>query len=463
MHDEMRRNMRRVFWLFVLLFALAAGYLVKLAVFDARAVASHPYNQRLGMADADRRPGKVLDHNGIVLAESVPCDSGFLREYPYGRAFSHILGTRLSKTGAEAKYNFDLQTLDMEAWQRLDHLMTGRAVEGNTVVTTLDAGLQQAAYDALAATGLRGAVIAVEPSTGRILASVSAPDFPPDAAAEDWSALIADDAASPLVNRAAQGLYAPGSTFKLLVAAAALEAGLDDFTLDCTGKAPFGATVMNCINGKAHGHMTLEAAMAQSCNVYFAALGEQLGAKALRDMAERFGFNGSSAYPLEYSISTFPLSEDAAREELIETAIGQGRTLATPLQMVMTVSAIANGGVQMNPYILDSVQTRDTRVVEKLMPATTGTVVSPEVAARLCAMLEGVVAMGTGRPAQIDGIAVAGKTGTAQNETGSDHSWFVGFAPAEQPAIAVAVILEGTGGGTAATALAGKIMKAWIQ
>jgi len=463
MIDNMRRHMRRVFWLFVFLFALTAGYLIKLATVDARAVASNPYNRRLGAENADRLPGMILDRRGNIIAESVPHDSGYTREYPYGRVFSHILGTHLTKTGVETKYNFDLQKLDMEAWQRLDNLFSDRPVEGNSVVTTLDAGLQQAAYDALAKTNLRGAVVAVEPSTGRILASVSAPDFPLGVTTEDWNALLADGADSPLVNRAAQGLYAPGSTFKLLVAAAALEAGLDGFALDCTGSERFGATVMNCFDGKAHGHMTLDDAMAQSCNVYFAALGEQLGAAALREMAERFGFNQPSAYPLEYSISAFSLTDAAARDEMIETAIGQGKTLATPLQMAMVAAAIANGGLMMNPYILDSVQTRDLRVIEKLMPVSAGTVLSPAIAARLADMMAGVVATGTGKPAQIANVAVAGKTGTAQNETGNDHSWFVGFAPAEQPAIAIAVLLEETGGGTKATALAKTVMEAWLK
>ena len=459
MIDRMRRNTRRVFWFFVFLFALTAGYLVKLATFDARAVASNPYNRRLSTEYGDRLPGMILDRNGEILAVSTLHDSGYIREYPFGRAFSHILGTHISKTGVETKYNFDLQKLDMEAWQRLDYLLSGRPVEGNSIVTTLDAALQKVAYNAL--TGRRGAIIAIEPSTGQILASVSAPDYPPDMEAADWDALLADNVGSPLINRAAQGLYAPGSTFKIIVAAAAVEAGLDDFTLDCTGSAKFGTTTMNCFDGKAHGHMTLETAMAQSCNVYFAALGEALGPDSLRTMAERFGFNNPSAYPLAYSISTFPLADDTTRDELIETAIGQGKTLATPLQMAMVAATVANGGLMMNPYLLDSIQTRDLRVIEKLMPTAAGTILAPEVAARLRDLMENVVTTGTGRPAQITGISVAGKTGTAQNETGNDHSWFIGFAPASQPTIAVAVILEETGGGTAALNAAKTVMEAW--
>jgi len=461
MIDRMRRNMRHVFWLFFLLFVLTAGYLIKLAVFDARAIASNPYNKRLGAAKTDRIPGMVLDRNGNILAESVEVDGIFSREYPYGRAFAHILGTRLSKTGVEANYLFELQKLDMELWQRMDYLLTGRVVEGNTVVTTLDADLQKAVYELLA--GRRGAVVAIEPSTGRILASVSAPDFPPDATSNDWAALLADSADSPLVNRAAQGLYAPGSTFKIVIAAAAIENELDDFTVTCTGSETFGSHTMRCFDGRAHGEMTLETAMAVSCNVYFAALGEKLGADALRETAERFRFNRALPYPLEYNVSTFPLPSDARRDELIETAIGQGRTLATPLQMALVAATVANNGLMMNPYILDSVQTRDLRVLEKRMPTAAQTVLDTETAARLGEMLAGVVQNGTGAPAQISGTPVAGKTGTAQNATGNDHSWFIGYAPADRPTIAIAVLLEETGGGTSATHLARQVIEAWLN
>ena len=464
MLEDMRRNMRRVFWFLFALFVLAAGYLIKLAVFDAREIASNPYNYRLRAENADRLPGMILDRNGHVLAKSEANeDGGFTRVYPYGRAFVHVLGTRLSKTGLEAKYNFDLQQLDSELVQRIEELVAGKPMMGNTVVTTLDAALQEAAYEGLA--GRKGAVVAIEPSTGRVLAMVSAPDFPLDTTAEGWDALVAANEDSPLVNRAAQGLYAPGSTFKIITAAAALERGLDDFTVECSGSMTFGDHTMRCFDSKAHGTVDMGKAMAQSCNVYFAALGLELGEAALRGMAERFGFNAPMDFPLAYRSPSFVLGlgdDDARVDEMIETAIGQGRTLATPLQMAMVAATVANGGLAMKPYLLDSIQTRDLRVLEKNMPKAAGQVISRELAARLNEMLMSVVSTGTGTAAQISGVAVAGKTGTAQNETGKDHSWFVGYAPAGYPEIAVAVVLEGTGGGTEATRLARRVMEAWL-
>ena len=460
MIERMRRSMRHVFWLFVVLFALTAGYLLKIAVLDAREIAQNPYNRRLNAENKDRMPGKILDSAGVILAESVPTDSGYIREYAFGRAFSHVLGTRLSKTGLETRYNFDMQSLDFEIWQRIDHLVTGRPIEGDTIVTTLNAALQSAAYEKL--NGRAGAVVALEPSTGRVLAMVSAPDFPPVAATAEWEALLADAVNSPLLNRATQGLYAPGSTFKLLVATALLESDMAGVTVVCGGQAAFGTANMRCFDGKAHGEVKLAAAMAHSCNVYFATMGEALGAEALRAVAERYGFNNFMDYPLEYSMSTFPLAADAARDELIETAIGQGRTLATPMQMCLAAAMVANGGVSMRPYLLDSIQTRDLRVLEKCMPVSNGTVLAPNVAAALNEMLVGVVAEGTGTPAQVPSVTTAGKTGTAENATGNDHSWFVGYAPAERPEIAIAVLLEETGGGTAASALAGALMEMYL-
>ena len=461
MIDNMRRNMRHVFWLFFLLFLFVAGFLIKLAVFDARDIASHPSNRRLRATNTDRLPGMILDRNGHILAESTATeDGGHTREYRYGAAFAHALGTRQSGTGLETKYNFDLQSLDAELWQRLVQFFTGRPIEGNTVVSTLDAALQVAAYEGL--NGRRGAVVAIEPSTGRILAMVSAPDFPLSASSEDWRALLADDENGPLLNRAAQGLYAPGSTFKLIVAAAALEHSMDDLTITCTGSATFGSYSMRCFDAKAHGAVNLDSAMAQSCNVYFATLGEQLGAAALQDIATRFGFNQTMDYPLAYRLSSFVLREGAGRNEMIETAIGQGRTLATPLQMATVAATIANDGVMMSPQLLDSVQTRDLYVLEQQAPKEIGAIVTPEIAARLEELMVGVVSSGTGTLAQVKGITVTGKTGTAENATGNDHSWFIGYAPAEGPTIAVAVLLEETGGGTAATRLAGEIMAAYL-
>ena len=462
MIENMRRNMRRVFWVFFLLFLLAAGYLVKLAVFDAREIASNSYNYRLRAENNDRHPGMILDWKGRVLAESVDGgNGGFTREYPYGRIFAHVVGTRRTRTGLEAKYNFDLQQLDSELMQRIDELTSGKPLVGNTIVTTFDAALQKAAYEALA--GRKGAVVAIEPSTGRVLAMVSAPDFPLDASSEDWDALVAADENSPLLNRAAQGLYAPGSTFKIITAAAALEQGKGDFTMTCTGSAAFGEYTMRCFDSKAHGEVNLDKAMAQSCNVYFATLGQELGAAALRDMAERFGFNRPTNFPLESKPSAFAMTDGARVDEVIETSIGQGKTLAAPLQMAMTAATVANGGLMMRPYVLDSIQTRDLKVLEKAMPKSFERIVSQEVAARLNELMVNVISAGTGSAAQIPGVTVAGKTGTAQNETGRDHSWFVGYAPAEYPEIVVAVILEETGGGTEATRLGGKVMRAWLE
>lgn len=451
--------MRRVFWLFFVMFALVAFYLTKLVVADARDIASNPYNRRLNVTDGTIRRGYIYDSNNNILVQSnANYGGGFSREYVYGQTFAHLIGyTAQGKTGIEQYYNFEMEKLNWEIIQRISNAVADTELVGNSVVTTLDLGLQQLVYKQL--DGKKGAVVVLEPSTGKVLAMASSPGFDPNTINVDWGKLIENEN-SPLINRGTQGLYPPGSTFKIITAAAAIELDpeLVNFEHECTGEAAFDGKVIRCSNSKAHGKVDMKKAMEVSCNTYFATLGEKIGAESLTATAESFYFNKDYGYTLEYNESRFSLPEQPTVSELIETSIGQGRTLATPLNMAMVISAVGNGGQMMTPYVVDSICDKNGNVLRKYYPQSLGQSVKPETAEILNEMLVGVVRDGTGKPASVSGVTVAGKTGTAQNESGKDHSWFVVYAPAEKPTVAVAIILEQTGGGTKATAMAKEIL-----
>jgi peptidoglycan glycosyltransferase len=311
--------------------------------------------------------------------------------------------------------------------------------------------------------------VAIEPSTGKILALVSTPGFDPNAlATHDTTAanaayqeLLAADG-DPLVSNATSERYPPGSTFKLVTAAAALESG--QYTVDTPLAAPVEldlplttATIGNFGGGTCGGDpITLADALRVSCNTAFAQLGMDLGDDALRAQAERFGFNsGDLTIPMQVAESVYPADLDAPQTAL--SAIGQGSVAASPLQMAMVSAAIANGGQLMTPYVVQTVRSADLTVVDETEPSLLSTAVSPGTAEALTSMMIGVVQSGSGTSAQIAGVQVAGKTGTAQTTAeAAPHAWFTGFAPADNPQVAVAVLVE-HGGSMGSEATGGKV------
>lgn len=462
--EEIQKNLRRMFWLFFAMFAVVALYLMKLVVADASAIAANSYNKRLGATDGTIRRGFIYDRNNNILAQSIPnYGGGFSREYLYDNAFANIVGyTAHGKTGIEQYYNFELERLNWEVVQRIANVVGGDELTGNSVVTTLDLGLQQLACKKLE--GARGAIVVLEPSTGKILAMASSPSFDPNTVNINWEKLINNEN-SPLINRGTQGLYPPGSTFKIITAAAAIELDpeLVHFEYECTGKSTFDGNVIHCSNSKAHGKVDMRKAVAVSCNTYFATLGEKIGAQSITAMAESFYFNKSYGYTLEYNYGKFSLPAEPTLSELVQTSIGQGKTLATPMNMALVISAVGNGGQAMTPYVVNSICGSGGNVLKKFYPQALGQSIKPETAELLNGMLIEVVESGTGKPSAVKGVQVAGKTGTAQNESGKDHSWYVAYAPAEKPTVAVAIILEQTGGGTKATAMAKEILEYAIK
>jgi peptidoglycan glycosyltransferase len=448
-----------MFWLVAALLTLLALNVLKISVFDAYSFITNPYNSRMALADNSVRRGRIIDAGGTVLAESAPAGDGYERRYPRGSTLAHAVGySSFGRAGIESVYNFELQSVNMEFWSRLAQIATGAELLGNDVVLTADADFSDAAAKALGAN--KGAVVALDPSTGAVLAMASSGGLNPATIAEDWPELSAS-ADSPLLNRATRGLYAPGSTFKLVTAAAAIEniEGWDTLSFVCEGEALLGGSRIICYDKTAHGAVTMADAFAVSCNTYFASVGHQMAPESVRRAAAGFMIGRPLGFALGESVSRFTLPDAASDSERTETAIGQGKTLATPLGMAVAAAAVANGGVVMKPYITDRIDLPGGGVKVKFYPETLGQAVSPGTAESLKALMVGCVENGTGAAAAVPGVSVAGKTGTAQNASGRDHSWFIGFAPADEPKTAIAVVIENAEPGARAAAVAGEILR----
>lgn len=458
--NNMKRSIRRIFWLLALCLFLLLGYLGKLTLVERQQISTNAYNVRLRYENDSIRRGDIIDAKGEVLATSeLQSDGTYARKYLRSRMAAHITGySSVGKTGVEAAENFELMTLHNAFLQRVQGILTEKELKGNDVVLTVDMEIQSMAGNLLG--NAKGAVVVMEPSTGRVLALQAYPDFDPNRVAEQWDTLK-DHEDSPLVNRGTQGIYPPGSTFKVVSALAIME-NLRDWqthTYVCTGEATFENKVIHCYQNKAHGEVDMKEALTVSCNCYFAAMAQEVGAQKLRSVMERVAMETPSRFELAYSSSRIGLEPTSTDSELVETAIGQGKTAVTPLYMAMLASAIANEGIMMQPYIIDHIVYSNGDAGKYTVPKKLSEVCSTKEAQYLTDMMVSVVENGTGRAAALNGISVAGKTGTAENATGNDHSWFIGFAPAENPKVAVAVVIENANVYGSATPIAGKVIQ----
>ena len=448
---------------------------------------ARPDNRRTLLATYARERGEILVGQTPV-ARSVPSDDEYKyqREYGDGPLYAHVTGFYSfygAQGGLEQAENALLSgSSDKLFYRRVSDLFTGRRPQGATLETTLDAKVQEAAEEGLE--DIRGSAVALDPKTGAILAMVSHPTYDPnDLAGHDlalleknYAALNADPA-KPLVNRAIGGdLYPPGSVFKVVTAAAALSTG--EYTEDTVVPGPAvldlpqtSADLPNAFDGPCgpNDEVTMTEALAVSCNTAFATVGLDIGAEALQAQAAKFGFGDSITIPMRVTPSTVPAEMN--QPQLAQASIGQYDVRATPLQMAMVAAGVANRGTVMRPYLVQSVIGSDLSVIDTADPQELSQAVTPEVAAQLTRMMEAVVEDGSGTRAQIDGVDVAGKTGTAQHGEGRKaHAWFISFAPADDPQIAVAVIAEDggvagseAGGGAVAAPIAKQMMEARLD
>ena len=458
---DSNREFYRIMYLFSGLFLLLCGYLCYFLIFESREVINNPYNLRQETFERKIVRGEILSSDGEILAETLITDNGEeARFYPYKEMFAHVVGySQNGKTGLEQKYNFELLTSDIPFYEKLYREFMDIKNPGNQLVTTLPVKLQQAAYEALGEH--RGAVVVLEPSTGKILAMVSKPDFDPNTIVTDWERLINSDSADGiLLNRATQGLYPPGSTFKILTALEYMReypSAPENFSYECNGIFSYNNAEINCYHGKSHGNLDFIGAFEKSCNGAFAYMGSDISISDFYDLCESFLFNTELPFPLAYKKSSFLLTEESEDWELVQTAIGQGKTTISPLHNALITATIANGGILMQPYLVSEIQTAYGQQVKQYLPSVYKRLISPEEAAALTKLMTSCVTEGTGYALLSDSYTAAGKTGTAEwDEKKESHSWFVGFAPAENPQIVVSIIMEEAGTGSDYAAPAAK-------
>jgi len=446
------REIRIVTISFVLLFLGLSGYITYYSVTHKQELINNSYNGRQQMLIAQNRRGRILSAKGEVLAQTVEDEEGNeKRQYPYQNLFSHAVGYAINgRMGVEAQANYYLINSSAPLSQKAGLELAGEKYPGDDVYTTLDVELQQVASTALGV--YQGAILVTEPDTGKILAMVSKPDFNPEEIGEMWEELIADEDSSILLNRVTQGLYPPGSTFKVLTAMEYLIENPDSyskFRYECKGTDSFSGNVINCYGREQHGSLNLKMALAKSCNGAFAKIGTTLDVAQFRKLTERFMFNKSLPVDFEYNKSKFSLSKDSDMGELTQTVMGQGKTMITPLENAVIAATVANNGEMMVPYVVDHVESDAGKRVTSYEPKSKGQIIDKWVAEKMNKLMRSVVTSGTGYSLSSLPYEVAGKTGSAEYDSeGNSHAWFVGFAPADKPKIAVSIIVEGAGTGS---------------
>lgn len=450
-----RGNLQIIFLTYAvcIVFLGMVGYLVYFMVAKSQTVINNPYNKLYQVLEEKVHRGEIRSADGKVLAKTVTDEEGQdTRVYPYDEIFCHVVGRSTnSMTGIERDQCYPLLTSHVNPLAQLVNTFRGEKNPGDHVVTTLDTGLQQAAYNALGS--YRGAVVALEPATGKILAMVSKPAYNPNYVSRDWEELTKDSGEeSALLNRAAQGLYPPGSTFKILTAMEYLlehPSDYEGFHYDCKGTDSFSGNVINCYGKTRHGSQDLTEAFAHSCNGAFAQIGTLLDQKAFRRLAEKFRFNKGLGVDFVYSKSRFALTQKADTGEVTQTAIGQGKTMITPLENALITAAVANGGVMMLPYMVERVENDMGQVVKEYEPESGGRMVKEWVAEEIGSMMRSVVKEGTASALNSLPYGVAGKTGSAEFDSeGSSHAWFVGYGPVKEPKLVVSIVVEGAGTGS---------------
>jgi peptidoglycan glycosyltransferase len=480
------RPIRRLAAVLMLAFAVVVVDLTYLQVVAGPGYRDDPRNARVALAQAGRERGPILSLEGETLAQSVPDPNDpqrWVRQYPHGELYAHMVGYAsllFGEAGVEATHSTELRSGRDATISGLLRALLGDDLRPKGLRVTLSHQVQLVARSALGEA--RGAVVALDPTTGAMLAVVSNPSFDPNvlASAEDPAVgeQLQDDPSRPLRSRATQESYAPGSSFKVVTASAALESG--DYNVESTFADPAEtdlpgstATIRNfdgglCGDGSG---VSLTQAFVRSCNTIFSQLGMDLGPDRMVTQAEAYGFNQEIPLDLPTLTSRFPPAAEFENNlaALAQSAIGQRDVQATALQMALVAAGVANSGVIMSPYLVGEVFNREGQVVRATEPLEWRRAISPASAAQLAGLMEQVVTAGTGRRAAIPNVRVAGKTGTAEQPDAPPHAWFVAFAPVDQPSIAVAVIVEhggesgesATGGGVAAP-IAKQVIETWL-
>ena len=444
-----KRKLNKQTWVvtvfFSIIFFFMIGYYVYFIVADSQEVASNSYNKRVDDRQEKIQRGTIYASHGEKLAYS---DSGSTgnknRHYPYGKTFAHVVGISThGKSGLEKSCNFDLLSTRDTPFQEIINDFKGTKEKGADVYTTLKVGLQKNCYNALG--DRKGAVFAMNPKTGAVLACVSRPSYNPETIDSIWKKLAKDSKDSRLVNRGTQGKYTPGSIFKTFTALEYMKEDSDfkDFKYNCHGYTKVGNAKIHCFDGKAHYQVNLRDAYAYSCNSAFATIGRELKMNKFRSTCETALFNKELPLDIESTKSRFNLDSDSGEWDIASTSIGQGTTTVSPAHMCMVASAIYNKGVLMKPYLIDSVVNSYDVIVKTTDPDEYKEIIPEEYAKKLKSYMRSVCKYGTANMMAYSSYKAYGKTGTAELNSDDDiNSWFMGFAKKGKKKIAIAVCLE---------------------
>lgn len=442
------REFSVVMYIFMALFLSLSAYFIYFVGFKSETFINSPYNPRLANMAEHTVRGSIISADGKVLAETKTGKDGTeSRVYPYGAEYAHAVGFATNgMSGVELDANFQMLRSHEFFLTQLSEQLTDKKTNGDNCNITIDSRLQDTAYQGMGS--YKGAVIAIEPSTGKILCMVSRPDFDPNTVAAEWDSLTTAET-SVLLNRATQGLYPPGSTGKIFTTLEYLEEGNDPAkTYDCQGTYTQDGFTIHCYNSEVHGPQDLPAAFANSCNTTFAQMGLTLDPARFTALSTRMLFNRPLPTRLQnVSKSSFSLSEADSDASIMQTSIGQGKTLVTPIHLCMVSAAIANGGVVCEPYIIDSIESVDHTRIKRYKGEEYGSIMTGDEADQMKSLMRGVVENGTGSKLKTDAYTAYGKTGTAEftDDKSRTHSWFTGVAEKDGKQIAIAVIMEDSG------------------
>lgn len=479
-NKNLTKNIKSLVVFFTLCFFSIIVYLTYFNLYVGDKILDDPSNKRLRVEENKVLRGSILDSSGKVIAHSERDKNGKQkRVYEDGDLFSHVVGYNsyvYGKTGVENTFNDILQGKSTghdifgSIFRSIKESGKKEEKKGSDVVLTLNSKVQKASLKALGDD--KGAIVTMNPKTGEVISMVSTPTFDPQNIDKKFKDYNKDESGTPLINRATQGYYPPGSVFKIVTATAAYEhiPSVANSTINCDGTLKIGNYKLKDYNGASHGAIGMEEAITKSCNYFFGTLGTKLGFNNLISTAEKFMFNKTipadmAKYSIPIKTGSIKVDDPKSKAYMAQDAIGQHNVAANPMQMAMVASAVANKGNLMTPYIIKEVKSSDGEVIDKPTQKLLSEVMPTSTANKLRDYMVNVVNEGTGKNAKVSGVKVAGKTGSAEDTSkNATHSWFIGFAPANDPEIAIAVIVEngGLGGKRAATA-ASEVLSSYFK
>jgi peptidoglycan glycosyltransferase len=461
------RQMITVTYLFLFVFVAMIIYFVDFQVNDSGEVINNNYNQRQEILSESIVRGSILSSDRQILAQTLVDDEGNeTRNYPFGAMFAHSVGfSTHGKTGVELLANYTLLTSNSPITEIVENEFKGDKNIGDNVITSLDVDITQVAYNALG--DEQGAIIAIEPSTGKIITMVSKPDFDPNTIDDIYDTLVSDASNSNLLNRATSGLYTPGSTFKIFTLLEYIRENPDynNYSYNCRGSITVDDNTISCASGKWHRNEDLTDSFANSCNSSFVNIGLTLNKTKFKNLCNSLLFNSDLPLTMSYKSSEFVLNEESTDFETMQTVMGQGKTLVTPIHLALVAAAIANDGVLMKPYIITSVENYLGTTIKTYSPEKAQTLLSSSEASILKEFMRAVVTNGTGTKLNSDLYTAYGKTGTAQINDGSQsNSLFMGYAEKDGKKLAICVVLEDMPeGSTPAVPVAKQVFDAYFK